>query len=152
MSGWPVRRVTGRPPGRLPSRMTLPSPQRNLPGFRTALLAVLAAGLLGTALELLLLEHFEGSWQKVPIALLAIGLGAVAWQGFRPGRASLRVFRVVMILLCASGPAGLLLHYRGNVEFELEMQPGASGFGLFWEPGSGAASKIPHGTGADDAG
>ncbi|MGQ0703888.1 MAG: hypothetical protein ACT4PM_12215 [Gemmatimonadales bacterium] len=30
----------------------------------------------------------------------------------------------MMILLCINGPAGLLLHYRGNVEFELKMQPG----------------------------
>ena len=35
--------------------------------------------------------------------------------------------------MVAGGIVGLILHYRGNVEFELEMHPAASGLALFWE-------------------
>ena len=92
------------------------------------------------------MEHTEGIWQKLPLALLSGGLVSLGWHRIRPGRTALTAVRLVMILVLAGGPAGLLLHYRGNVEFELEMHPGASGLGLFWEAIRGATPALAPGT------
>ena len=48
--------------------------------IRKLLLALLAAGSLGTAVELLLLGHFEEFTQIVPLVLLAAGLAAASWH------------------------------------------------------------------------
>jgi hypothetical protein len=111
----------------------------------TILVLVLLIGIVGTGLELLLLGHTEGFWQKVPLGLLGTALVATAWQGLVPGRTSLRVFVVMMILLVASGLAGLLLHYKGNVEFELETRPGLAGWELFWAALRGATPSLAPG-------
>ena len=121
-------------------------PARDQGAIRKVLLVILAAGLLGTLAELVLLEHTEGIWQKAPLALLVGGLVSLGWHRIRPGRTALTAVRLVMILVLAGGPAGLLLHYRGNVEFELEMHPGASGLGLFWEAIRGATPALAPGT------
>ena len=54
----------------------------------------------------------------------------------------MRVFQTVMLLFLSSGVLGLYLHYRGNVEFELEMYPSLRGFGLFWEALKGATPAL----------
>ena len=42
----------------------------------------------------------------------------------------------------SSGVLGLYLHYRGNVEFELEMYSSLRGFELFWEALKGATPAL----------
>ena len=42
--------------------------------MRRALLALLVVFMLGTGLDLMLLDHHEDAWQMVPLALLAAGL------------------------------------------------------------------------------
>lgn len=113
--------------------------------LRRAVLGLLAMALAGTATELLLLEHYEDAWQLVPLALIGLGLAATAWRVLRPGRPSLRAFRTVMLLMVASGGLGLFLHYRGNVEFELERAPGLAGFALFREALTGATPALAPG-------
>ena len=49
-------------------------PSTTLGAIRWFLMAILLMGLLGTGVELLLLEHTEGFWQWVPLLLIAIGL------------------------------------------------------------------------------
>lgn len=82
--------------------------------------------------ELLLLEHTESLLQLTPFAGLALATAAMTWLALRPGRRAVRVAQVVMGLLAAVGAVGLYLHYRANVEFELEMHPTLSGMALFW--------------------
>ena len=113
--------------------------------LRHALLALLAMALAGTGAELLLLEHYEDVWQLVPLALIALGLAAIAWRVLRPRGASLAAFRVVMLLMIASGAVGLILHYQGNTEFELERAPALAGFALFREAMSGATPALAPG-------
>jgi hypothetical protein len=113
--------------------------------LRRLLLALLAMGLAGTGLELLLLEHFEDVWQVVPLVLIALGLIVTGWRLLRPGPGNLRAFRLVMVLMLASGALGLFLHYRGNSEFELENTPGIAGFALFREAMTGATPALAPG-------
>lgn len=113
--------------------------------IRSALLAVLLFGLFGTEIELLLLEHTDGYWQLAPVVLLGVGLLVIVWWLLDRGRVSLRALRAVMVLFVASGVAGTILHYNGNVEFELEMMPGLRGFELFGKAMMGATPALAPG-------
>lgn len=114
--------------------------------FRTALLAVFLFGVVGVLGELVLLEHTEDVWQWTPLLLLGAGPLVLFWHGVTRGPAALRTFQALMILFVVSGIVGLLLHYKGNVEFELEMHPGATGWGLVWEALKGATPALAPGT------
>jgi len=113
--------------------------------LRRAVTGLLAMALAGTGAELLLLGHYEDAWQLVPLALIALGLLAMGWRAARPGTASLRAFRAVMVLMVASGALGLFLHYRGNTEFELERDPALAGFALIREAMTGATPALAPG-------
>ncbi len=120
-------------------------PARLVRVVRHLLAATFLLGAVGTFAELLLLGHTEGVWQLVPIVLLGIGaiaLPAVAW---RSTRAAVRAFQALMGLFVASGVLGVILHYRGNVEFELEMYPTLSGLGLVREALTGATPVLAPG-------
>jgi hypothetical protein len=113
--------------------------------LRAFLLVALLLSLAGTLAELLLLEHFEDAWQWAPIALLAAALLTMGWHALERGPVSLNVLRVLMVLCVASGLVGVLLHYRGNVEFELEMYPDLSGWKLFKDAMMGATPALAPG-------
>lgn len=102
-------------------------------------------GSLGTGAKLLLLGHTEGIWQKVPLALVASGCLCLFAAGGGRGARSCRTFQAVMGLFVASGVAGIVLHYQGNVEFEMELNPATSGFELFWESMKGATPALAPG-------
>jgi hypothetical protein len=51
-----------------------------------------------------------------------------------------------MLLSIASGAAGSLLHYKGNVEFEVESMPGLGGWALFKQSMTGATPALAPGT------
>ncbi len=101
--------------------------------------------LVGTITELLLLEHVEDAWQWTPIALMTAALLTLGWHSLDRGPASLNVLRGLMVLCVVSGFLGVLLHYRGNVEFELEMYPDLSGWKLFKDSMMGATPALAPG-------
>ena len=117
----------------------MPSP------LRTLLLVILVVSLVGTISELLLLEHFEDPWQWTPIALMMAALLTLGWHALDRGPASLNVLRGLMVLCVVSGFLGVLLHYKGNVEFELEMYPDLSGWKLFKDSMMGATPALAPG-------
>ena len=51
-----------------------------------------------------------------------------------------------MVAFVLSDVAGVALHYQGNVEFELELQPDASGLPLVWQALKGATPALAPGT------
>lgn len=110
------------------------------------LAAMFFFGSIGTAFELVLLEHTEDVWQIVPLVLIAIGCVALTVLMRSPVIAALRAFQLTMWLFVASGLAGVLLHYQGNVAFELELNPEAGGWELFWEALKGATPSLAPGT------
>ncbi len=110
--------------------------------LRRILLALVLLGAGGLTLDLLLLEHFESAWQWTPLVLLAGVLAAAAVLVRHPTARAVRLFRAVMLLCVAAGLVGLYLHYRGNVEFELEREPLRRGVALFWEAIRGATPAL----------
>lgn len=114
--------------------------------LRGFLLAIFVFGSLGTAVELLLLEHTEDLWQKSPLVLLAVGAVAAGWHFVDRRVRSARVLQVTMVLFIVNGLLGLFLHYDGNAQFELEMTPALSGMDLFREAMAGATPALAPGT------
>jgi hypothetical protein len=99
--------------------------------LRRILLATLLLGLFGLEAELLLLEHFDGVSQWLPLILMALSLIALGWYGASKGRASMRAVQGTLALCLVLGVVGVVLHISGNMEFERELSPGMTGFALF---------------------
>jgi hypothetical protein len=99
--------------------------------LRRLILALLTFGVIAVGGELLALGHFEDSWQFVPFGLILLTLAVVAWIGMTGSAASVRALRVAMLMLLAAGGLGIVLHYRGNAEFQLDLNPDLSGWALF---------------------
>jgi len=114
--------------------------------IREYLLATLAVGMIGMASELLLIGHRETAQQQIPLVLLGLGVAAAVWHAAAPRAATVRALQVVMLLFVLSGVAGVVLHYRGNVEFELEMYPAMSGFELVQKTLTGATPVLAPGS------
>ena len=112
--------------------------------LRPLQLALVAIGAAGLEVELLLLEHFESVLQWTPLVLLGGVLVAAGLVWRRPSSSTVRFFQAVMLLCVAAGMVGVFLHYRGNVEFELEREP-IHGLRLFWESIRGATPALAPG-------
>jgi hypothetical protein len=85
------------------------------------LAATLLAGLTGTEIELLLLGHYDGGWQIVPLVLIPIALATLAWHRAQRSPSSVRALQTTMTLFLATSVAGLVFHFRGAAAFQLEM-------------------------------
>lgn len=118
---------------------------RTLNRIRTFLLGIVLLGILATGGELILLEHTEELAQWLPLALLGLGLAGLLALAVRPSAGTFLVFRALMVCFVAAGVAGVWLHYRGNVEFELEMYPGLEGVALFRKAIAGATPALAPG-------
>lgn len=104
-----------------------------LAALRRFLFAILAMGMAGAVIELLLLKHVDGAIQLVPVALLALGLVTLSWHAIRADGASAGAMRAVMLAFVAAGAAGIYFHYRTSVEFQLESDPALKGSALLWQ-------------------
>lgn len=113
---------------------------------RRFLLSILIVGVVGLSVELVLLGHVDGVLQLAPVAILGAGLLALLWHAFAPTPATVHTVRAAMWLFVISGAAGVALHYRGNVEFELEMYPSLSGVRLVRETLTGATPVLAPGS------
>ncbi len=114
--------------------------------MKRLLLVAFLISLLGTGAELLLLEHTQDGWQLIPVVLIGIGLLAFLWLWSVKSLASKQSFRGLMLLFMLSGLVGLLLHYNGNMAFELEMYPSMKGAELVWETLKGATPVLAPGS------
>jgi len=101
--------------------------------LRRLLLVLLLVGLLGSATELVLLKHYEKGWMLLPFAAIGLAVLATAWRLARPGPRSVTWLRVAMIPLVVGGALGVLLHYNGGLEFQVDMDPTLSRWQLFWK-------------------
>ena len=114
--------------------------------FRAVVAAILAAGLLGTGLELLLMSHLEDWWQRIPLVLIGAALLTLAWQWRAKSRGSVVALRLVMLLFLLSAGLGIVLHAKGNREFALERTPGLPGREMVAEMATGAFPALAPGT------
>ena len=115
-------------------------------GIRKILLAALAIGIVGTESELLLLGHFDAVAQLIPLILLPLGGAVAVWHAAGPRAVTVRALQIAMTLFLVSGLAGVVLHIRGNVEFELETYPSMQGFELIEKTLTGATPVLAPGT------
>ena len=99
--------------------------------LRRFLLALFSVGVAGTLVELLALGHYEDSWQIAPLFVLSVALVSAGLQVFAAGRSSLGMLKTVAVIMLVAGAAGIILHYRGNLEFQLETNPDLAGWDLF---------------------
>ncbi|MBM4188999.1 MAG: hypothetical protein FJ206_17000 [Gemmatimonadetes bacterium] len=113
--------------------------------YRYLLLAVVALGVGGVGLELLLLGHYDGYWQITPLVLLGLGIAVIGWHAVDRGRRSLLALQGLMAGYLAAGVAGLILHFNGNAEFEREMVPEIRGLALVAESLTGATPVLAPG-------
>ena len=117
----------------------MPGPTKNLMDDRSGvekqlrrfLLALFSLGVAGTFVELIALGHYEDQWQLVPLFVLSVALVSVGLQTFAASRVSLRMLKTVAVVMMAAGVAGIILHYRGNLEFQMETNPDLRGWELF---------------------
>ena len=91
--------------------------------LRLWVLGVLVLGLAGTVTELILLEHYEQALQYVPLVLIALGVVVLVWNYAQADTASLRALQIVMGLFVLSGFVGMLAHFNGSMEYQLELNP-----------------------------
>jgi len=94
--------------------------------LRVVILGVLVLGLLGTVIELILLEHYEEPLQFVPLVLIVAAIAVLIWHVMQPGDASLMSWQIVMVLSVLAGFLGILAHFHGSAEYQLELNPDMS--------------------------
>jgi hypothetical protein len=98
--------------------------------LRLWVLGVLVLGLIGTVTELFLLEHDEQALQFVPLVLIGLGVVVLVWHYAARNTASLRALQIVMALFVLSGFAGMIAHFHGSMEYQLELDPDMSTWDL----------------------
>jgi hypothetical protein len=104
---------------------------RGLRMMRHLILVLLTVAMIGTAADLMLLDHHEEFWQIVPLGVIALGVVSVVLSAIKGGPGAITMMRVTMALFICSGFLGMGLHYIGNSEFQLEMDPTLHGWSLF---------------------
>ena len=113
--------------------------------WRKYLLAIIAVGVAGTLVELLLLKHYDDRWQFTPLTILSALLAAIGWFVAKRSPRSIKTIRWLSLIACASAFAGVYFHFRANVEWELEVTPEMHGLELFREAITGALPLLAPG-------
>jgi hypothetical protein len=108
--------------------------------MRRLMLILLTVAMVGTAADLILLDHYEDFWQLVPLGIIGLGLVSVAAAAMKGGAGAVMLMRITMALFICAGLLGMGLHYIGNSEFQLEMDPSLHGWSLFMKS---ITSKAP---------
>lgn len=94
-------------------------------------MGVVSLVMFGTIVDLLLLEHYEEVWQWVPLVVLSLALVTAGWTATSGSAAAVTTLRIVMVLVVATGLLGVVMHYGGSREFQIEMDPALAGWALF---------------------
>jgi hypothetical protein len=98
----------------------------------TILAAVLLFGMAGLLAELALIAHYEDATQWIPLALLGVGLLAVAAEIVLHRSWTQLLIQLTMVLIVGAGLLGVYFHFNGSREFQLEMDPQMRGTALMW--------------------
>jgi hypothetical protein len=98
--------------------------------LRRLMLLLAAIGLTGLVVELAAIGHYEEPWQVAPLVVVGASLAAMLGHVLRPGAIGVVILRAAMALVVLVGLTGVLMHYQGTVEFQLEVSPDLSGWPL----------------------
>ena len=77
-----------------------------------------------------MMGHHEDAWQWAPLAVMAVCLLGALWVLATWSVPAVQAFRILMFVLMVTGAIGAVLHYRANMEFQLEMDPSVGGLAL----------------------
>src|SRR5205823_3914227 len=99
--------------------------------IRRWLLAALGLGLVGSGVELILLEHYETPVQFVPLVSIALALAVLIWHRVKGDALSIRALQATMVLFLVAGIAGTGFHLWGAAEFQLEIDRSQSRWEIF---------------------
>ena len=108
--------------------------------LRVFILAVLALGMVGTVAELIFLEHYEEPLQFVPLLLIVAAAAVLIWHVRSREAASLNALVIVMALFVLAGFLGMIAHFHGSAEYQLELDPA---IGIFELIGKVVRAKAP---------
>ncbi|WP_422082485.1 hypothetical protein [Ulvibacterium sp.] len=111
-------------------------------GLKRILLATFVFMMVGTVLELYLLDHYEGAQQLIPILCIGASILTLFILFFRRTNLTMGLFKLILVVTALSGVYGAFLHLRANYEFEQEMKPTVNGWDLFVESLSGALPAL----------
>lgn len=115
-------------------------------GLRQAIVGALLFMLVGTGMELYLLDHYEDVQQLIPLLCIGTSLVLVLVLLITPALWAIRSFQVLMGLTALSGVYGAFLHLQANYEFEREMKPTATSWESWLESLSGALPALAPGS------
>ena len=113
---------------------------------RIMLLGIVALGITGTSVELTLLGHFEEPAQSIPLVVLSGCLAVIIWHFLSPNATSVRMTRVMMMVLIVTAIAGIGYHFLGNLEFKRQLYPELAGLDLFVESVTGVTPVFAPGS------
>jgi hypothetical protein len=80
--------------------------------------------------ELFLLNHIEEWRQWLPLVLVATSAIVLVRELIRASSTGLTILRILMVLLIATGLLGVVFHYQGNLEFQMEIDATQHGWPL----------------------
>ena len=86
------------------------------PLLRRWLIAISGLAAVGTALELLLLRHWDNGLEVIPFVSLAVLGVAIAILAAARSPRTVHVARLVASVVAASGAIGVFIHVRANYE------------------------------------
>ena len=124
---------------------TIENPSVFFDRLRNYILGIYFLSGIGLIAELILLEHYEGFWQKLPVVLISVSFIMIIWHVLKNNTFSKKSTQTIMVLMILSGSWGLWMHYSGNTEFELDLHPSVKGFDLFWDAVKGATPVLAPG-------
>ena len=98
--------------------------------------------MIGTVLELYLLNHYESIQQLIPILCIGLTLIIMFVLLFNKTKLTISLFKTILVISALSGIYGAFSHLRANYEFEQEIKPSENGWSLFTESLSGALPAL----------
>jgi amino acid permease len=111
-------------------------------GVKQLILVAILFMMIGTAMELYLLDHYEGTLQLIPLLCIGATLLVMLLLFVRKTRRLMGIFQILLGLTALSGVYGVFLHLRANYEFEQEMKPTAEPWDVFVESLAGALPSL----------
>lgn len=100
----------------------------------------------GTVIELLLLSHYEDTWQLLPIILIGLSLVCFLMTFWLHQNWVVQLLKLLLLGCVISGGLGVYFHLQANMEFEAEMHPTQSWSTTFLESLSGALPALAPGS------
>jgi hypothetical protein len=115
-------------------------------GLRKVITASFLFMMVGTSMELYLLNHYEDVEQLIPLLCIGTSLAIMIVLFFKQNLLIIRTFIGILIATALSGVYGTFLHLQVNFEFEQEMKPTAHSWDIFVESLSGALPTLAPGS------